>query len=277
MMAKLSGKVALITGAARGQGQRHAERMAAEGADIIAIDLCADIDTVPYPLADEAGLEATAKLVREHGRRVVTRIADVRDYEALERAIDEGVGELGGLDIVVANAGVTSFATARDLPLAEWRDVIDVNLSGAYYTARAAIPHLVERASGGSIILISSALAHRAMPNLPHYVASKAGLVGLMRALALELSPQSIRVNSLHPSVVDTEMVQNSAMYALFRPDLADPTRDDLAVPSAMLHLMPTPWVDREDVTNAVLFLASDEARFVTGQELRVDAGSVLL
>ena len=276
-MGKLSGKVALVTGAARGQGQRHAERMAAEGADIIAIDLCTDIDTVPYPLAGEADLEATAKLVREHGRRVVTRIADVRDCEALERAVNEGVRELGGLDVVVANAGVASFATARDLPPAEWRDVVDVNLSGSYYTARAAIPHLLERGSGGSIILISSVVALRAMPNMPHYVASKAGLVGLMRALALELSPQSIRVNSIHPSTVDTDMVQNSATYSVFRPDLADPTRDDLAVPAAMLNLMPTPWVECEDVTNAVLFLASDEGRFVTGQELKVDAGSALL
>lgn len=276
-MGKLSGKVALVTGAARGQGQSHAVRMAAEGADIIAIDLCANIDTVPYPLASEVDLEATAKLVRDHGRRVVTRIADVRDYEALELAINEGVRELGGLDVVVANAGVQSFATAKDLPLAEWRDVVDVNLTGSYYTARAAIPHLLERASGGSIILISSALALRAMLNLPHYIASKAGVIGLMRALALELGPQSIRVNSIHPSVVDTEMVQNNVTYALFRPDLADPTRDDLAIPSAMLHLMPTPWVDREDVTNAVVFLASDEARFVTGQELKVDGGSTLL
>ena len=276
-MGKLSGKVALVTGAARGQGQSHAVRMAAEGADIIAIDLCADVDSVPYPLADEADLEATAKLVREHGRRVVTRIADVRDYEALERAVNEGVAELGGLDIIVANAGVLSYAPAKDLPLEAWRDVIDVNLSGVYYTARAAIPHLLERGPGGSIILISSGASMRAMANAAHYVAAKTGVVGLMRALAIELSPQSIRVNSIHPGVVDTAMVQNSATYALFRPDLADPTREDLKAPSSTLHLMPTPWVDRDDVSNAVLFLVSDEARFVTGQEFKIDGGGALL
>jgi SDR family mycofactocin-dependent oxidoreductase len=276
MSGRVEGKVAFITGAARGQGRSHAIRLAEEGADIIAVDICAQVDSVPYPMATPADLEQTVKEVEALDRRIVATRADVRDYDALKAALDDGVAQLGRLDIVSANAGIFSFGPAHELAEQTWRDVIDVNLTGVWHTAKAAIPHLIAGGRGGSIIITSSSQGLKAIQNLGHYVSAKHGLVGLMRTLALELAPHMIRVNSLHPTTVDTPMIQNDPTYRLFRPDVQHPTADDAAEAFTSLNALPVKWVEPVDISNALLFLASDESRYVTGVTLSVDAGNVL-
>jgi (+)-trans-carveol dehydrogenase/(-)-trans-carveol dehydrogenase len=277
MAGRVAGKVAFITGAARGQGRSHAIRLAQEGADIIAVDVCEDIATVPYGGATEADLAETVKEVEALDRRIIARKADVRDFNSLKKALDEGVAELGRLDIVSANAGIgTSPHHAWEIDDATWQTMIDINLTGVWHTAKAAIPHLIEGGNGGAIILTSSAAGLQAYENIAHYVSAKHGVVGLMRTLALELAPYSIRVNSIHPTQVDTPMIQNEATYRLFRPDLEHPTRDDFAPASQSMNALPIPWVEPVDISNAVLFLASDEGRYVTGVTLPVDAGTVI-
>jgi SDR family mycofactocin-dependent oxidoreductase len=273
---RVEGKVAFITGAARGQGRSHAITLAREGADIIAIDLCAQIGSVPYPMATPQDLAQTVKEVEATGRRIVATVADVRDYDALKDALDDGVAQLGRLDIVSANAGITSYGRAQELPEQTWQDVIDVNLTGEWHAAKAAIPHLRAAGRSGSIILTSSDLGLKAAANQAHYVSASHGVIGLMRTLALELAPDFIRVNALAPTAVDTPMVMNSATYRLLRPDLENPTADDMAGPAAALNALPIPWVEPVDISNAVLWLASDEARYVTGVALPVDAGIVI-
>ena len=276
MTGRVEGKVAFITGAARGQGRSHAITLAREGADIIAIDLCAQIGSVPYPMATPQDLAQTVKEVEATGRRIVATVADVRDYDALKDALDDGVAQLGRLDIVSANAGITSYGWAQELPEQTWQDVIDVNLTGEWHAAKAAIPHLRAAGRSGSIILTSSDLGLKAAANQAHYVSASHGVIGLMRTLALELAPDFIRVNALAPTAVDTPMVMNSATYRLLRPDLENPTADDMAGPAAALNALPIPWVEPVDISNAVLWLASDEARYVTGVALPVDAGIVI-
>jgi (+)-trans-carveol dehydrogenase len=273
MTGRVEGKVAFITGAARGQGRSHAITLAREGADIIAVDIAAQIGTVPYPMATPQDLAQTVKEVQATGRRIVATVADVRDYDALKEALDDGVAQLGRLDIVSANAGIVSYDQAADLAEQTWQDVIDVDLTGEWHAAKAAIPHLRAGGRGGSIILTSSDAGLQALPNTGHYTAAKHGVVGLMRTLALELAPDFIRVNALAPTTVDTPMVMNSATYRLFRPDLENPTADDLAEASRAVNALPIPWVEPADISNAVLWLASDESRYVTGITLPVDAG----
>jgi (+)-trans-carveol dehydrogenase len=277
MTGRVEGKVAFITGAARGQGRSHALTLAREGADIIAVDITKQIDSVPYALATPDDLAETVKQVEALGRRIVATQADMRDYDALKQALDDGVAQLGRLDIVSANAGIFSYGTLAELPEQTWQDMIDTNLTGAWHAAKAAIPHL-RAAGGGSMILTSSTMGLMAIPNLGHYVAAKHGVVGLMRTLALELAPDFIRVNSIHPASVDTDMVHNAAMYALFAPDLPEDqrTRQTLAPRFQALEVLPIPWVEPADISNAVLFLASDEARYITGITLPVDAGATL-
>jgi (+)-trans-carveol dehydrogenase len=274
-MGRLDGKVAFITGAARGQGRSHALRMAQEGADIIAVDISQQIDTVPYGMATAEDLAETVRQVESLDRRIVASEADVRDYDALSAAVDEGVAQLGRLDIVSANAGIFSSATADELSDTAWNDMIAVNLTGVWHTAKAAIPHL-RAAGGGSMILTSSTAGIKGFPNFVHYVAAKHGVVGIMRTLALELAPDFIRVNSVHPTSVDTDMIQNDSLYALFAPDLPveERTRETLGGRFQALNALPIPWVEPVDISNAVLWLASDESRYVTGVMLPVDAGS---
>ena len=274
MAGRVAGKVAFITGAARGQGRSHAIRLAQEGADIIAVDLAGQIDSVPYAMATPDDLAETVKEVEALDRRIVATQADVRDYGALKAALDEGVTQLGKLDIVSANAGIFSFGTLDELDEKHWQDMIDVNLTGVWHTAKAAIPHL-RADGGGSMILTSSTAGLKALPNIGHYNAAKHGVVGLMRTLALELAPDMIRVNSVHPTAVDTDMIQNSATYELFAPDLpaAERTKEVLSERFQTLNVLPIPWVEPVDISNAVLWLASDEARYVTGVTLPVDAG----
>ncbi|UFS57568.1 mycofactocin-coupled SDR family oxidoreductase [Subtercola endophyticus] len=274
-MGRVEGKVAFITGAARGQGRSHAIRLAQEGADIIAIDACEDQPNIPYPGATEADLAETVRLVEALDRRIIATKADVRDFAALKAAVDDGVAQLGRLDIVSANAGIgVEPRLTEDVPEEVWTDMLDVNLSGVWRAAKAAIPHMKAAGNGGSIILTSSAAGLRAYANAGAYVSAKHGVVGLMRTLALELAPHMIRVNSIHPTQVDTDMIQNEATYRLFRPDLEHPTREDFAPASQTMNALPIPWVEAIDISNAVLFLASDEARYITGVTLSVDAGS---
>jgi SDR family mycofactocin-dependent oxidoreductase len=276
MTGKLEGKVAFITGAARGQGRSHAVRLAQEGADIIAVDLCAQVASVPYPMATPQDLDQTVKEVEALDRRIVATQVDVRDYDALKQALDDGVAQLGRLDVVSANAGIVSYGRAEELAEQTWQDVIDTDLAGEWHAAKAAIPHLRAGGRGGSIILTSSDAGLKASQNLAHYVAAKHGVIGLMRTLALELAPDFIRVNALAPTTVDTPMVMNEATYRLFRPDLENPTADDMAGPATALNVLPIPWVEPVDISNALVFLASDQARYVTGVVLPVDAGAAI-
>ncbi|MEU1981922.1 mycofactocin-coupled SDR family oxidoreductase [Nocardia sp. NPDC019395] len=279
MMGKLEGKVAFITGAARGQGRSHAIRLAQEGADIIAVDICENIPDSPYEGATESDLAETVQQVEALGRRIVASKTDVRDYDGLQKVVDDGVAQLGGLAIVCANAGIAGI-TSRPQSVweydgATWQTMIDINLTGVWHTAKAAVPHLIAN-KGGSIILTSSAAGVKAYANIGHYVAAKHGVIGLMRSLALELAPHGIRANAVNPTQVDTPMIQNQAMRRLFRPDLERPTREDFAPASQTVNALPIPWVDSVDVSNAVLFLASDESRYITGVSLPVDAGALI-
>jgi (+)-trans-carveol dehydrogenase/(-)-trans-carveol dehydrogenase len=277
MAGRVQGKVAFITGAARGQGRSHAIRLAQEGADIIAVDILEDVPGIPYAGATEADLAETVKQVEALDRRIVASKADVRNYAALQAAVDDGVAQLGRLDIVSANAGIgTSPHHAWEIDADTWQTMIDINLTGVFNTAKAAIPHLIAGGNGGAIILTSSAAGLQAYENIAHYVSAKHGVVGLMRTLALELAPYMIRVNSIHPTQVDTPMIQNEATYRLFRPDLDHPTQADFEPASQQMNALPIPWVDPVDISNAVLFLASDEARYITGVALPVDAGAVI-
>jgi (+)-trans-carveol dehydrogenase len=276
MTGRVEGKVAFITGAARGQGRSHAITLAREGADIIAVDICAQIGSVPYPMATPEDLAQTVKEVEALDRRIVATDVDVRDYDALKQALDDGVAQLGRLDIVSANAGIVSYGRVEELPEQTWRDVIDVDLTGEWHAAKAAIPHLRAGGRGGSIILTSSDAGLKALQNLAHYVAAKHGVIGLMRTLALELAPDFIRVNALAPTSVNTPMIMNEPTYRVFRPDLENPTAEDMAGPATAVNVLPIPWVEPVDISNAVLWLASEESRYVTGITLPVDAGAAI-
>jgi SDR family mycofactocin-dependent oxidoreductase len=277
MPGRVEGKVAFITGAGRGQGRSHAVRLAQEGADIIAIDICHDVAGA-LPMATPDDLAETVKLVEAQDRRIVATQADVRDYDALKAAVDDGVAQLGRLDIVLANAGIASLGgPVQDMDPRNWQNTIDINLSGLWNTARAAIPHMIAGGQGGAIVLTSSVGGMHAMPNMSHYVSAKHGVVGLMRSLAVELGQHNIRVNSVHPTNVNTPMFMNEGTYKLFRPDLENPTADDVApIAAQFMHVLPHGWVEPEDVSNAILFLVSDEARYITGVPLPVDLGALL-
>lgn len=266
-----------MTGAARGQGRNHAMRLAAEGASVIAVDLCRSVDSVRYAMPTAADLADTVELVEKIGGRIVAAEADVREFDALSDAVRKGVAEFGGLDVVSANAGIFSIGgPTESIPEPTWSDVIDINLTGVWHTVKASVPHLLSTGRGGSIVLTSSVAGLRGPANVSHYASAKHGLVGLMRSAALELGPHGIRVNSLHPTQVGTEMILNDDTFRLFRPDLPHPTEADIRDVSQQMHVLPVPWVDSEDVSNALLFLVSDAARYVTGVALPVDAGALL-
>ncbi|MDA3625195.1 mycofactocin-coupled SDR family oxidoreductase [Saccharopolyspora sp. WRP15-2] len=280
MAGRVEGKVAFITGAARGQGRSHAVRLAEEGADVVAADVCGEVGRTSdfYRPATEDDLAETVRLVEKLGRRIITFHADVRDYAALERGLSAAVEEFGRLDIVAANAGIFQFGDeVRDIAEADWRDVIDVNLTGVFNTCKASIPHLVAGGRGGSIVITSSDAGVKGFARFGHYVASKHGVIGLMRTLAMELAPHSVRVNAVSPTNCNTDMIQNDAVWRLFRPDLENPTGAEFAEASSTLLALPQPWVEPVDVSNAVLFLSSDEGRFVTGVNFPVDGGSAAL
>ncbi len=274
---RVEGKVAFITGAARGQGRSHAIRLAQEGADIIAVDICDEVPNNPYGPATEEDLAETVRQVEALDRRIVAKKADVRDVEGLRAAVDEGVEQLGRLDIVSANAGIAGTpALTEELPEDQWQTMIDINLSGVWHSAKVAIPHIKAGGDGGSIVITSSEAGIRGYANMAHYVSAKHGVVGLMRTLAMELAPASIRVNSIHPTQVDTDMIQNQTIYDLFTGKKGT-TKEEFAAASSQVIALPIPWVESVDISNALLFLASDEARYITGVPLPVDAGNALI
>jgi SDR family mycofactocin-dependent oxidoreductase len=277
-MGLVDGKVALVTGAGRGQGRSHAVRLAAEGADVIAVDIAAnDVDTISYPLASEEELDATVKEVEALGRRAVKAVADVRSLSALQQAADTGLSELGKIDIVCANAGIGSWAVAWEMTEQQWKDMIDINLTGVFNTVRATLPSMVERGEGGSVVLTSSTAGLRAYANTAHYTAAKHGVIGLMKVLAQEAGPHRIRVNAVCPTTVRTPLVINDSTFELFAPHLENPTEDDVREPFESLNILPgVAWVEPEDVSDAVLFLCSDAAKFITGVALPIDAGNIV-
>ncbi|MHA7651862.1 mycofactocin-coupled SDR family oxidoreductase [Mycobacterium sp. ML4] len=278
MTGRVEGKVAVVTGAARGQGRSHALRLAEEGADIIAVDVCKPIvKNTTIPASTPEDLAETADLVKGLNRRIVTAEVDVRDFDALKAAVDSGVEQLGRLDIIVANAGIGNGGDTLDKTSEyDWQEMIDVNLSSVWKTVKAGVPHIRAGGKGGSIILTSSVGGLKAYPHCGSYVAAKHGVVGIMRSFAVELGQHMIRVNSVHPTHVATPMLHNEGTFKMFRPDLENPGPDDMAPICQMFHTLPIPWVEAQDVSNAVLFFASDESRYITGVTLPVDAGACL-
>ena len=277
MSGRLQGKVAFISGAARGQGRAHAVRMAEEGADIVAFDAAGPVPSQGAPAASVADLDETVRQVEKLDRRIVAHRADASDLDAVTAVLDQGLTEFGRIDIVVANAGVQGNpAPIAQTSAEEWQGVLATNLTGVFNTVRAAVPHLIEGGRGGSISLVSSSIALLAQPGLGPYGSSKTGVIGLMRALALELGEHSIRVNSIHPTTVNTPMLINDINFRLFRPDLENPQLEDVVPVYRTLNVLPVPWVEAEDIANAVIFLASDEGRYITGVALPVDAGYTL-
>lgn len=279
-MNRLKGKVAVITGAGRGQGRSHAVHLADEGADIIALDICADIDSNEYPLATPADLDETAKLIEKSGQRVVTAAVDVRDRAALKVAFDDAVAQLGGLHVVVANAGICP--QGKHIPFRGFVDAFDVDFVGVVNTVHLSLDHLT---AGGSVIVTGSIaglveqkdLASGGGPQGPGgagYGMAKKMVREYTKALALTMAPHQIRVNAVHPTSVNTDMLHNLPMYRVFRPDLTEPTREDAEVVFPILQAMPIPYIEPEDVSHAVVYLASDESRYVTGQQLFVDGGA---
>lgn len=278
-MTSFDDAVVLITGAARGQGRNHAVEFARRGARIIAIDACAQLDTVTYPMSTPDDLDETVRLVEQEGGKIEPFVADVRDYEQLDAAITTGVQRLGGLDIVVANAGVVSVAPTLQLEPQAWRDVIDTNLSGVWYTVKVAAPHIIESRDNGAIVVIGSTSSVKAVNGLAHYTAAKHGLVGLTETFAIEFAEHGIRSNLVLPTNTDTPMLVNDTVLKLFLPHIDKPTRQDATAEGSGFRAatqLGVPWVDPADITEAVLFLASSAARHITGITLPVDAGYLL-
>ena len=274
MNGELQGRIAVVTGAARGQGRAHAVRLAQSGAAIIAIDICKSLESTPYAGATWEDLLTTVGIIESAGGTAQAISADVRDLDELCKAIDGAADSLGGIDIVVANAGIAGGAPIEEMPREVWQEVIDVNLTGVWNTMKATIPRMLQQARGGSIIITSSANGGiKAPPNLSHYAASKHGVIGMMRSLAVELGDRNIRVNTVHPTAANTDMIHNEFTYRMFRPELPNPGRADVIDLFKSFHSMPIAWVEPEDVANAVAFLASDRARYITGICLPVDGG----
>lgn len=274
-MGLLDGKVALVTGGARGQGRSHAVRLAEEGADVVVVDVAADVPEVAaYPGPDEAELAETARLVEGCGRKAIARRADVRDRAALQAVVDEALAVFGRLDVVLANAGVCPpGAPTWEIPEAQWSAVLAVNLTGVFNTVSVTVPPMLEAGRGGAIVITSSSAAMKSPPNMADYAASKHGVIGLMETLAVELGPHRIRVNAICPAAVDTTILDNDAMFRLVRPDLEHPGRDDIAEVFAGRNPIPEPWVAPRDVSNFVAWLVSDQAWYLTGATLPLDMG----
>jgi len=279
-MGRVEGKVAFVTGAGRGQGRSHAVRLAEEGADIIAVDICQDIDSIMYAMSSPDDLKETARLIEAHGRKVVTVQADVRERAQLKDALEHGIAELGKVDVVVAQAGVMGSKSTNSLQA--WIDTFDTNMIGVINAIHVALPHL---SAGASIIATGSTAAY--MQTLPQqqvgtdpggisYMVAKRQLSSFVHDLARELAPRSIRANVVHPTNVNTAMLHAEPMFRSFRPDLENPTWEDAVPAFHVQQAMPIPYVEPGDISNAVLFLASDEARYVTGMQLRIDGGGYL-
>jgi SDR family mycofactocin-dependent oxidoreductase len=271
---RVDGKVAFVTGAARGQGRSHAVRLAQEGADVLIVDVCGDVETSTSPPATRADLDQTARAIRDLGRNVIAREADVRDQAALDAAVDDALDEFGAIDIVIANAGIASVGSIWELTDTQFQEMVDINLTGVWKTIKAAVPSMIERQKG-SIIVTSSVAGLVAIPRLGHYTAAKHGATGVTRSFATELAPYGIRANSVHPGNVNTDMINNPNGWLAFTgsPDVGE---TEFAEIMQGMNAMPLPWVQPADISDAILWLASDESRFVTGTQLVVDAGNVI-
>ncbi len=273
-MGKLDNKIAVVSGAARGQGRSHAVNLAAEGASIIALDICADLEGSTYPLSRPEDLDETARLVEKEGVRAHTVIVDVRERSAVWKAIEDGVNELGRLDIVVANAGICALGKGQTIQ--SWSDTIDTDLVGVFNVIQASIPHLNDGASviaTGSLASLLTGTTGNQGPGGAAYSLSKQIVARYVNDLSVQLAERMIRVNALHPTNVNTDMLQNEGMYRQFRPDLKEPTREDAEPAFHAMQAMPIPYIEPQDVSNAVVFLASDDARYITGTQMRIDAG----
>lgn len=277
MTGGLEGRVAFITGAARGQGRAHAVRLAQNGADIIGVDICADIGSMNYANASEEDLDETVRLVEKLGRRMVARKADVRDFAALSAAFQDGYAEFGRVDIILANAGILRLGPESEDFLADWNDVIDTNLTGVFHTIRAALPAMRAAGQGGSIVITSSTAGIKGTKSLDAssfaYTAAKRGVVGLMQNLANVLAPEWIRVNTIHPTGVRSGMTQNEVVEQM----MADAEAGRTNPISGMQNALPLPLLDPEDIAGAVAFLVSDEAKFITGIQFPLDAGFTVI
>lgn len=272
-MGKLDDKVAVVSGAARGQGRSHAVNLAAEGAHIIALDICADLEGSTYPLSRPEDLDETARMVEKEAVRCHTVIVDVRERSAVWKAIADGVAELGGLDVVVANAGIC--AMGRGQTIQSWSDTIDTDLVGVFNVIQASLPHISD---GGSIIATGSLAAQLGSatnqgPGGSAYSLSKQIVARYVNDLSIQLAKRMIRVNAVHPTNVNTDMLHNEGLYQVFRPDLKSPTREDAEVAFPAMQAMPIPYIEPQDVSDAVVFLAGDSSRYITGTQLRIDAG----
>lgn len=272
-MGKLDGQVAFITGGARGQGRSHALALAGEGADVAICDIAAQLETVPYPLASEDDLAETVRQVEALGRRCVAVKADVRSTEQVEGAVEEALAELGRIDILLANAGVCGFGPFWEISDQMWDEMVDTDLTGVFKSMRAVVPHMIDRGYG-RIVATSSMGGRMGNPNLAHYVAAKWGVIGLVKTLALEVADKGITVNAVCPATVDTEMVHNDALYGLFAPDIESPTKEQVEPRYTAMNPIPVPWTPPEEISAAVMYLVSAEARLVTGTTLDVCMGA---
>lgn len=272
-MGELDGKVAFITGVARGQGRSHALTLAREGADIIGLDLCRQVDSTAYDGSDDEDLQETVRLVKETGRDIHVEHADVRDYDQVKAVFERGLAQFGRVDIVLPNAGICAGGLTWELTEEAWREMIDINLTGVWHAIKAAVPQMIKQGAGGSIVLTGSTEALKGAANISSYSASKHGVTGLMTSLARELGEYSIRVNSVNPTCVDTHMINNDFVYGLFRPDLDKPTREDVESAFTGTHILPVPWIEPVDVSNAILYLVSDTGRYITATAMPIDAG----
>lgn len=270
---QFAGRVAVITGGARGQGRSHAVELARQGADIALVDRCADLGTVTYPMATPDDLAETVALVEAEGRRCVSAVADVRDLGAMIAFVDGVADELGSVDILIANAGVSTLGSIFDMDAELWSETVDTNLTGVFNALRAAAPHM-RRRRWGRMVTISSMMGRSSNPMISAYCASKWGVIGLTKSVAQEMAHSNVTVNAIAPGNISTDMIHNDMLYTLMRPDLAEPTRDDVASVMTTLHVQPVPWLEAEEITAAVVFLCSEGARHITGSVLDVDAGA---
>jgi SDR family mycofactocin-dependent oxidoreductase len=267
------GKVAMITGAARGQGRAHALRLAAEGASLILSDIGEDWPTTtPYSMSDPDELEATARSVRELGSEVVVGTADVRNAEQLDTVVATGIDAFGQIDVLIANAGIASISQIADMSDTTWQEMIDINLTGVFKSMRAVVPHMTGRGYG-RIVATSSIVGRQGSANIGHYVAAKWGVIGLVKSLAIEVAGDGVTVNAVAPTSVDTPMIQNQAFWELFLPDKDEILREDVVAAYQSLNPLPSPWVAPDDVAATAAFLASDQARYITGEVVPVALG----
>ena len=271
-MRRFDGKIVMVTGAARGQGRAHAVGFAREGAHVIACDLLENVPSVPYELSCAADLDQTRELVEAEGRQCLAVKCDVRSTEQLADVVDQALRRFGAIDVLAANAGIAGISPVADMSDLAWQTMIDVNLSGVFRSIRAVIPCMIDR-KFGRIVATSSIVGRQGSANIGHYVAAKWGVIGLIKSVAIEVADKGITVNAVAPTSVGTAMIHNRAFQQLFLPQVAEPTPDQFADAYTALNPIPIPWLEPEDVTRAVLFLASDEARYITGEVLPVAAG----